>query len=346
MILKSGKWFGWLAGLALAPVAGWGQPRIIQHPQNTTVCAGEVATFITETDGGVTGWKINGTEREDFRFLGLTSHPAEEFTSNNTFLNTLIINYSEMFNGLKVQSIVRNLDNLEPTSTTAYLFYETSQESPVTGLIGAVNNGTAQIYWNAHNSNFTTEYLVGVYDHNSNLIANQTTDSTYISYDLPPRANDTCQYLEFRVTANQCPDPENGFIQTEGTTFIYTRPDVSPVTAEFDNYQTVWVNWTPAGSGVYWVSFAGQGFDVGDLPISYTPPRCGEHDLIFSVSPAECPDEPGFTHSSNSISFTIPCPTTVTEVAETEGQPSGTQALYPSLLLAVAATIPLLKWQH
>ena len=353
MFMKVGKRFGWLAGLALCPVVGLGQV-IIEHPQNQTVCVGESAVFTSETDGGFPDWYFNDIARPMLPpEISSYIHRADGVnTKNGTTIESLIVNYNETFNGVGVWSTVLAFDNsgLSVNSTAAYLFYETTQQFQVTGLIGAVNNDTAQIYWNAHNSNLTTQYFFGVYDHNNHLIANQTTDATHISYNLPPRANDTCQYLEFKVTANQCPDPENGFIQTEGATIDYREPniDISTVTAEFNNNQTVLVSWTPAaGSGAYWVSFDGQGFDAGNPPFSYSPARCGEYDLTFFVSPAECPDQPGFTYS-DTISFTIPCPTTATEATETEipDQPSGTQASYPSLLLAVAAIIPLLRWQH
>ena len=60
MFMKVGKkWFGWLA--ALAPVVGWGQPRIITNPENATVCVGEVAEFISEVNGQLYSWQFNDT---------------------------------------------------------------------------------------------------------------------------------------------------------------------------------------------------------------------------------------------------------------------------------------------
>ena len=49
----------WL--LLLAPVLGWepGEPVIIRHPQNVTVCAGDVAVFSSETNYGYSGWEFN-----------------------------------------------------------------------------------------------------------------------------------------------------------------------------------------------------------------------------------------------------------------------------------------------
>ena len=83
-----------------------------------------------------------------------------------------------------------------------------------------------------------------------------------------------------------------------------------------------------------------------DPPFNDTLKTCGQFNLNVSLSPAQCADDPAFTHR-DTIRFTIPCPTiaTATETEATD-QPSGTQAIYPSLLLAVAAIIPLLKWQN
>ena len=319
-----------LAALILWPVMGFGQ-EFIEHPENATVCVGESAEFTSETAGGIIGWNIDGVLRQNLPFRRKELIP----------IGTLIVNFNQTFNGLEVQSVVLK-DGGSITSNSAYLFYESNHQSQVTGLTHTITNTTAQFYWNELESNLTTQYLFGVYDGDNNLIANQTTDATQISYDLPPRANDTCQYLEFKVTADVCPDPETGFVQNEAATLVYREPniDLSPVTAEFDN-QTVWVNWTPAGSGAYWVSFVGLGFGASDPRFSYTPALCGQYNLNVSVSPAQCAGDPGFTHSAT-VSFTIPCPTTPTGAGAT-GQPSGTQASYPSVLLAVAAMVPLLR---
>ena len=150
----------------------------------------------------------------------------------------------------------------------------------------------------------------------NNQIANQTTDTTYVSFDLPPRANDECQWLEFRVTAvevqhPECPDIE----QTHYSTYLYTKPDVPPVTAEFNN-KTVLVSWPSDGDNAFLVvvtdlESGNQTTYNGTSPFSYTPSLCGRFNLNVSVSPAQCANDPAFTHS-DSISFTINCPTTAT----------------------------------
>ena len=335
----SKKQFGWLAGLALYPVVGVGQqPRFIIHPQSMTVCTGESAMFTVSAEADFVGqidWFINGVETyflpdEEQAQIGL-SYSLMGKESN------LTIGYNQTFNGITIKGGLPG----GVFSHNAYLSYKTNQQSLVAGLNPAISGTTALFKWDAHNSNFTTQYLFGVYDSDNNLITNQTTDTTYVSYDLPSKVNSTCQYLAFRVTVDQCPDSDSGFIQTEGTTFIYTKPDVSHVIAQFAN-ETVLVSWSSDSSSAFQIVVTDlesgeQTIYNGTSPFSYIPALCGQPtNLNISVSPAECADNPAFTHS-DSISLTVNCPTTVTD------QPSGTQASYPSVLLAVAAIIPMLK---
>ena len=349
MFMKVGKKrLGWLAALALWPVVGWGQ-EIIEHPQNVTVCVGESALFTSKARGGVSSWLLNGTITEALPkdiFDILTIGAVDLDDDGNTILKMTM---PSSLAGIKVQSRVTNLNNdLTKKSATAYLFCKPNQQFRVTDLTPIISNTIAQFYWNAHNSNFnlTTQYLLGVYDHNNHLIANYTTNTTQISYDLP---GSVCHHLVFRITADQCPAPaSSGFVQSEATTFIYREPDID-VTTQIDSNdnKTVLIN-VLDGNGTYWVSITdldrgNQTTYNGTSPFSYTPALCGQYNLNVTVSPAQCADEPDFTHS-DSISFTIPCPTTATDATETEipDQPSGTQAISPSLL-AVAAIIPLLK---
>ena len=358
MFLNVGnKWFCWLAALALWPAVVWGE--IIKPLRNQTVCTGKRAFFISEVEGifTVTGWRINGVLWNHLSPEEKELIPEEVVVENvpgMTWVETLTINYHKAFNGLKVELVAINDEVVvnRTDTTTAYLFYQPNHQSPATGLTYIISNTTAQIYWNELVSNFTIQYLFGVYDSDNALIANQTTSTTQISYNLPPRADDTCQYLTFRVTAEQCPDPDRGFNQTESAALAYTSPNVSPVTAKFDNSQKVLINWTPDGDSAFQIVITDlasgeQSTYNGIPPFSYTPPACGQHSLNVSVSPAQCAGESGFTHTA-SIGFTIPCPTTPTTETETEitGESSGTQANYPSLLLTVAAVIPLLKWLH
>ena len=156
------------------------------------------------------------------------------------------------------------------------------------------------------------------------------------------------------ITAHECFNATNPDIsQTAAASVRVAYPNISPVTAQFDNDKTVLVNWVSAGNSTnYWVSITdldrgNQTQEVDDAPpFRYIPTVCGEPvNLNISVSPVDCADDPGFTHS-DSISLTIPCPTTATEPeTEATGESSGTLAMYPSLL-AVVAVIPLLKWLY
>ena len=357
MFLNIGKRL-WLAALALWPVVGWGQPRIIQHPQNATVCVGEVATFTSETNSGFAGWYINGTVLEDFSPGGVDIEVMH--SQDSTTIQTVTVTYNQIFNGLSVQLSLAVVGASPIDSPTVYLFYKSSQQFPVSGLNVVAINTTAYINWNAHSSNLTTEYLLGVYDRNNNPITNQTTNITYASFELPPRVDGTCQLLKLRVTANQCPKSNNsGFIQNEATTFTYREPDIDLVPAvaaiaRFISNQGALASWTLDSGSAFQIVLTdlesgGQSIFNSTSPISYAPPLCDQPvDLNIAISPILCPDDPDFTHS-DSISFTIPCPTTATEATEPEtdvsGEHSGTQALYPSVLI-IAAIIPMLKWQH
>ena len=342
------KWFGWLAMLALCPALGWGQEFSV-HPQNMSVCAGKEAVFtaqilkrsLVDSVFWVFDGVIHGSLPSNMRIL------IEVIISGQGLQKQMEakISYSELFNGISVEALLLDGSGEDDIySHAAYLSYETNQQFSVTNLTPTISGTTVRFGWDAHNSSLTTQYLFGVYDNNNNLIANQTTNTTKISYDLP------CQNLELRVTADQCPNPDStGFVQNEAATFVYRKPDIdiSPITAKFDNNQTVLVSWTLDGGNAFRITITDldSGHDIevtteNDSPFNYTLKTCGQHNLNVSVSPEQCAEEPGFTHS-DTISFTIPCPTTETETAD---QTSGALTNYPSLLLTVAAVIPLLKY--
>ena len=336
MVMKvRSKLSRWLAALALCPVVGWGQPRIITHPQNMTVCVGEDAVFtgraILENNAQTLHWRIGGTL---YGFLSLETQSLIELSDISGGIDkqrAVTFSYNETFNGINVRFIVPT--NPAILSHLAYLFYETSHQSPAMGLIAAANDTTVRFDWNKPDSNLTTRFLFGVYDGDNNLVTNQTTYANYISYSRPPRVNGTCQHLVFRVSVDVCPDPDGGFNQTKAATFVYAKPDVSPVTAEYDN-NAVLVNWTPDGSSSFKVIItdleSGEQFQTThDTPPYVYEKTCGKLDI--AVSPDQCADDPAFTHSVN---ISIDCLT------------SGTQAISLSLLLAVAAIVPLLQWQH
>ena len=358
MFLNVGnKRFGWLAALVFWPVAGLGQePMIIRHPQDVIACSDEIAEFSVIVKGGHLDWSINGS--------AIINYPENsDFMINNQaveggFLSTLSIpKLSEQITGFNNSIIhAENVQNLVLIlSENATLIYKTNPQSPVTGLPPTINDMAARFDWDEPDTNQTTRFFFGVYDANNNQITNQTTNANHISYDFSP----TCQQLEFRITAievqyPECPDIE----QTRYTAYFHTKPNIAPVTAELDNNRTVQINWTPNGSGAYLVSVTDMDRSEGikatqdNPPFGYRLTGCGQYTLNVSVSPVECAGDPAWVIYYANIGFTIPCPTTPTTVTSTEPEAeitdehSGTQTISPSLLLAVAAVIPLLKWQH
>ena len=341
---------GWLAGLALCPVVGWGQEelRFIRHPEDVMVCPDEVAEFSVIATGGHLTWGING--------IGILSYPEfNDFITRDQpvkggVLSTFSIpRLAEQITGFN-NSLIYAQTVRYPfwiLSNNATLVYKTNQQFQVTGLNITVTNTTAQFNWDGQGNH--THYIFGVYDDNNHQITNQTINITHASFDIPDNA---CR-LEFRVTGvnvqyPECPDIE----QTRYSAYLYTKLDISPVTTEFnDNNQTVLVSWTPDGNGTVWVSVTdldrGDAVQVKDdnSPFTYTLAVCGQFNLNVSVSPSECLDEPAFTYSGT-IHFTIPCPTTTTEATETEtsGEHSGILALAPSSLPVIAAAATLIRY--
>ena len=346
MFLNAGsKLFGWLAGLALTPVPGWGQEFLV-HPHNTTVCVGEAAVFTSETRDGFTGWFINDTRLQDLppeteRQIDIKSRN----TPNGTTVEALIPGYNEAFNGLKVQSVLIKFGVSAINSTVAYLFYETSQQHPVTGLVATANDTAIQLGWEA--SRLTARYLVS--------ISNVTETPVVVSsthYVYPPESKD-CKWYEFMVTADECFNAtDQNTRQTTAAPIRLAYPNIGPVTFELSG-QEVLVSWSSDNNSALQMNITdpenGNQRLVnynGASPFHYTA-VCGQFiKLDAMVSPAGCAWEPAFTHSAN-FSFSIHCPVT--------DQYPGTQVSYSSQLLAVAAVIPLLaitavisllRWQH
>ena len=334
------RWFGWLAALALCPALGFGQV-ILVDPENATVCVGEVATFTSKTNGALTGWRVNS--------INIEGLPIELDTDvgliNGT--NTLVLKfteYNELFDGAEVESVVGAFNGPSIASNPAYLFYEINQQSPAPGLDAIANDTAIQVSWDASEAEVRTQYLVS--------ISNVTETPAVVSsphYTYLPESQD-CQWYEFLVTTHECFNATNqDTSQTTAASVRVAYPNISPVTAEFDNNQTVLVSWTPDGGSAFQivVTDLGSGNQTvfnGTSPFSYIPAVCDQPiSLNVSVSPAQCAGDPAFTHSAT-VSFTIPCPTTATTEPETEtpDQPSGAQATLPSWL-AVAAMVPLLR---
>ena len=201
MFLNIGnKRFVSLAALVLAPLVGFGQEiaRIIEHPQNATVCVEEAATFTSETYRGIMGWRLNGTSHSQLPPEVETELIMEGMnTQNGTRWEMLSINYDEIFNGTRVQSVVvgdgsGNLAN----SSIAYLFYETNQQSPATGLTDTVNDTAIQIDWDASEAEVRTHYLISITD------ITETPDVVSSPQYVYFPESQNCQWYEFMVTRN------------------------------------------------------------------------------------------------------------------------------------------------
>ena len=351
------KLSGWLAALVLAPVVGWGQSIPLLFPENITVCEGSSAAFNASTVGErAIEWRINDQTLDNLspeiaKYI-MIEEVESSFSVGFVRQELLTVTYNETLDGLQLSTAIPGTNQTTPT---AYLTYENKQQHSITNLTTVIDKTNVQFHWNKLDSNF--QYFVSVCDSHNNLIASQTTNTTHFSFDLQPRANNSnCQYLQFRIIACKCLESDCGFIQTNATIFVYREPDIdiSPVTAEFDNNQTVLVSWTPDGGNAFRIVItdldSGNNIQVtteDDPPFSYIPENCGKlTNLNVSVSPDQCADDQAFTHS-DTISFTINCSITETETeTEPTTQPSGALANYPSLLLTVATVIPLLKWQH
>ena len=78
-------------------------PVILRAPENLTVFTGESAVFTCETDGGFSGWVINGTSQED-------SAPditfSETPTNDGTTVTELIVPARAEYNGTRIQCLV------------------------------------------------------------------------------------------------------------------------------------------------------------------------------------------------------------------------------------------------
>ena len=349
------KLCGWLAGLALYPVEGWGL-GIIEHPQDATVCLGTDAVFMSKVDGGLTGWIFNGTISGDlppnvYRALIFYDKKVDdESVTLKVTVPSSEPNFA-LFNNIKVQSAVRSFSSSIVSSTIAYLFYEINQQHPVTGLTAIANKTTVLIQWDKLDSSLTTRFLVGIYDGANNPVHSTgflTTSDTHYTHHLDQ--DSICYELEFRVTGVEIQYPHcNDAEQTTSTSirvaYQDTNLNIDPVILGLSG-QKVLANWPPDhNSTLIVITNLKNGNQTqiiynGTSPYVQTETACGYLNRNVAVSPAQCA-EPAFTHNAN---ISIDRPTTI-ETGITD-QSSDTQANYPSVLLAIAAVIPLLKWQH
>ena len=95
---------------------------IVNNPENKTVFLNQSAVFKCETDGGVSGWRINGTLPED---LPPAVGSDLEFPSTNTdegnTLLKLIIPARAEYNNTRVQCLTGTFGSSSAESNAAIL---------------------------------------------------------------------------------------------------------------------------------------------------------------------------------------------------------------------------------
>ena len=82
-------------------------PEILHAPNSTTVFLNQSAVFTCETNGGITSWRLNGTQREILP-LDIRSDlvvPEERTTPEGTTVHTLTILARAQYNGTRVQCV-------------------------------------------------------------------------------------------------------------------------------------------------------------------------------------------------------------------------------------------------
>ena len=97
-------------------------PEIIHAPEDTTVFLAQSAEFICESDGGLSGWRINGTLR---RHLPPEIHNdlsvSSATTAEGTTVEELTIPARAEYNGTRVQCVVLDFGGSSAESENATL---------------------------------------------------------------------------------------------------------------------------------------------------------------------------------------------------------------------------------
>ena len=97
-------------------------PEILHDPENTTVFLDQSAVFSCEVNGGLSGWRINGTLSED---LSTEIHDDLNFSSTDTAegntLLTLTIPARALYNGTRVQCLTARFGGSSAESENATL---------------------------------------------------------------------------------------------------------------------------------------------------------------------------------------------------------------------------------
>ena len=96
-------------------------PEILRAPESTTVFLNQLAVFTCETRGGITLWRVNGTQRETFLPDIVRDLVVSEITTPEGVLVTkLTIPARAQYNGTRVQclSVIIDISRAESDNAT------------------------------------------------------------------------------------------------------------------------------------------------------------------------------------------------------------------------------------
>ncbi|CAI8007712.1 hypothetical protein GBAR_LOCUS5345 [Geodia barretti] len=129
--------------LALSSVA----QEISHSPESTTIFLNQSAVFTCMTRGGVTLWRVNGTQRELLLPI-LRDLVVSETTSEGVVMQTLTIPARAQYNGTRVQcvSAIVGVSLVESDNVTLTI---QGQLSAVAGLSAVSNANSVIISWSA-----------------------------------------------------------------------------------------------------------------------------------------------------------------------------------------------------
>ena len=84
-------------------------PEVLQAPGNQTVFLNQSAVFMCETDGGSTGWRVNGTLLEELPLaIEMDLKVFDANTAEGTRLENLTILARAEYNGTRVSCSVQD----------------------------------------------------------------------------------------------------------------------------------------------------------------------------------------------------------------------------------------------
>jgi hypothetical protein len=123
--------------------------EILQGPNDTTVFLKQSAVFTCETDGGLSGWSLNGTILED---LSPEIHGDLKVSTLNTAQGSRVENLTiparAKFNGTRVQCLVIVFGSPSVDSQSAYLKIQGRLQA-IQGLSTTKNTTSLTLSWTA-----------------------------------------------------------------------------------------------------------------------------------------------------------------------------------------------------